>query len=270
MLVPCSVLSGIVVYNTPIETLEMTVACLQNSSIPIQVVVLCNSTEAEYQTRVERLCINHGCTYLRSQENRGFGAAHNQIFNQYQSPWYLCCNPDTVFPPTTVQRLLDAYGELTNPALVMPLVVDPGNPLPPTSRPHLSFSSLLRRYLSPRRDEIVITPISTPKGLVFPIEFVSGCFFLVSRNIFQRLGGFDSKFFLYCEDADLSLRASHLGQNYLITEAILYHPSDRASFSSLRMFSVHLRSMIRYLIKHAFTAKHTRLSTNQSVGAPPK
>ncbi|MFQ5805354.1 MAG: hypothetical protein ACE5I3_02760 [Phycisphaerae bacterium] len=43
------------------------------------------------------------------------------------------------------------------------------------------------------------------------VDIVSDCLFLIHRELWQRLGGFDPGFFMYGEEADLCLRARQLG-----------------------------------------------------------
>ena len=49
------------------------------------------------------------------------------------------------------------------------------------------------------------------------VDIVTGCFFLIKRELWQRLGGFAPEFFMYGEDADLCLRARKLGFRPAIT-----------------------------------------------------
>lgn len=51
------------------------------------------------------------------------------------------------------------------------------------------------------------------------VDIVSGCFLLIRRSLWQRLGGFDPSFFMYGEEADLCLRASKLGARPMVTPA---------------------------------------------------
>lgn len=44
-----------------------------------------------------------------------------------------------------------------------------------------------------------------------PIDYVSGCCMLVKRKVFEKIGFFDERFFLYFEDADFCLRAKKAG-----------------------------------------------------------
>jgi len=54
--------------------------------------------------------------------------------------------------------------------------------------------------------------------------FVCGCSMLVRRELLQRLGGFDNRFFAYCEDVDWSLRAVAAGVRLrYLPEAVLTH-----------------------------------------------
>ena len=63
-----------------------------------------------------------------------------------------------------------------------------------------------------------------PRDTVREVDIVSGCFLLVRRDFWQRLGGFDPTFFMYGEEADLCLRARALGARPMITpEATIVH-----------------------------------------------
>lgn len=56
------------------------------------------------------------------------------------------------------------------------------------------------------------------------VDAVSGAAFAMRRALFERLGGFDERFFMYCEDTDLSLRARLLGYRcWYAAEAVVRH-----------------------------------------------
>src|SRR5690606_19406548 len=51
-----------------------------------------------------------------------------------------------------------------------------------------------------------------------------GAAFVIARDLFEALNGFDERFFLYCEDADLGYRARLQGERtLLIPEAVVAH-----------------------------------------------
>jgi GT2 family glycosyltransferase len=51
------------------------------------------------------------------------------------------------------------------------------------------------------------------------VGVVTGCLVVVHRDVWQALGGFDERFFMYGEDTDLSLRAHEAGYRPMITPA---------------------------------------------------
>lgn len=62
------------------------------------------------------------------------------------------------------------------------------------------------------------------RDTVREVDIVSGCFFLIERALWVRLGGFAPIFFMYGEEADLCLRARKLGARPLVTpEAQIVH-----------------------------------------------
>jgi N-acetylglucosaminyl-diphospho-decaprenol L-rhamnosyltransferase len=61
------------------------------------------------------------------------------------------------------------------------------------------------------------------------VPALTGGFLLVDRLLWQRLGGFDTRFFLYGEDVDLSRRARALGARPLMTNLCRYRHLGGAS-----------------------------------------
>lgn len=61
-------------------------------------------------------------------------------------------------------------------------------------------------------------------------EFASGCCVLIKRNVFEHVGFFDERYFLYLEDMDLSVRAKRAGFNILYEpKAIVWHKNAQSS-----------------------------------------
>ena len=79
------------------------------------------------------------------------------------------------------------------------------------------------------------TPLSTVKSKLsgratraekegpFEVDWVSGGAMIIRKNIFSELGGFDEKYFMYYEDADLCLRAAKKGYKVIYYPFIFYH-----------------------------------------------
>jgi len=65
--------------------------------------------------------------------------------------------------------------------------------------------------------------------------FVCGCSMLVRREVLEQLGGFDNRFFAYCEDVDWSLRALAAGVRlrYLPAAVLTHHVSVSTTRNTL-------------------------------------
>ncbi len=84
------------------------------------------------------------------------------------------------------------------------------------------------------------------------VDQVMGAFFFVRRRLFESLGSFDERFFVYYEDLDFSYRARRAGfHSYFLSEANAYHrgkgTTDRDKAPRL---SYVLRSRILFSYKH--------------------
>lgn len=84
------------------------------------------------------------------------------------------------------------------------------------------------------------------------VDHVMGAFFLVRRILFDAIGGFDKRFFVYLEDLDFSLRARKAGwRSFYLADAQAYHEGGGSSkqVKAARLFYA-LRSRILYGYKH--------------------
>lgn len=75
--------------------------------------------------------------------------------------------------------------------------------------------------------------------LQFP-DYVSGCCMLIKKEVFEKIGNFDERFFLYYEDVDFCLRARKAGFAIALDPAvILYHSLSKAVGKSSRITLYH-------------------------------
>jgi N-acetylglucosaminyl-diphospho-decaprenol L-rhamnosyltransferase len=173
-----------------------------------------------------------GVRLIRSARNLGFAAANNLAAAESRGEYLLLLNPDTVILEGAIDKLM-AFAESRPDAGIWG-----GRTLFPDGR--LNPTSCWRRLT-------LWSLISAVAGLsaVFPrnrlfnpdayggwardgdrrVDIVTGCFLLIRRELWDRLGGFDPTFFMYGEDADLCLRAARLGARPMVTSSstIVHH-----------------------------------------------
>lgn len=127
--------------------------------------------------------------------NVGFGAACNAGARHAKSRYVLFLNPDAVLEPGAVEKLLAAAATYGAPAILMPTIVSEGG------RPMRKEGSVFEAVARSAR--------LSPKEVAgdYCTRFVHGAAFMMERDTFLDMGGFDEAIFLYHEDDDLSLRA---------------------------------------------------------------
>jgi N-acetylglucosaminyl-diphospho-decaprenol L-rhamnosyltransferase len=161
---------------------------------------------------------------IRNQANLGFAAAANQGAAGSDSAWLLFVNPDVHLRPGDVTMLLKSLPE--DVAAVAPLQVDAeGTPKPETG----GYRPTLGRYLVwaalPVRLHRQRGPWLAPPwpDRDTELDWVSGALLGIRRTVFEELGGFDERFFLYHEDVDFGGRARRAGYRVLCRPGVQLH-----------------------------------------------
>lgn len=96
-----------------------------------------------------------------------------------------------------------------------------------------------------------------PEGLT-SMPTISGAAFMMSRESFDWIGGFDENYFLHVEDIDLCRRVRLTGgQVYVLPDANIIHHGATSNAAALTIEGYKLKSFIRYFWTYsdAFWAK---------------
>jgi GT2 family glycosyltransferase len=84
------------------------------------------------------------------------------------------------------------------------------------------------------------------------VDQVIGAFFLIRRPLFETLGGFDERFFMYLEEVDVALRARELGaaSYFLGTTRVVHQATVSSSQVPGKRLLYLLRSRVEFARKH--------------------
>ena len=197
------------------------------------------------------LAADKDAVILKNGSNLGFGKAHNVCIPYLNSKYHAVINPDIEIKSNVLPalcRYLDEHGDvvMVTPKMLYP---DGREQVLPKRKPSLKY--LLGRRLPVFKkavNEYTMSDIVIDKPI--QIEFCTGCFFVIRTDIFKKLGGFDDRFFMYFEDADLTLRASEYGKAIFLPEYSVIHSWERSSSKSIKYLLIHIISMLKFLIKH--------------------
>ena len=175
---------------------------------------------------------------------KGFGANHNAAFRHVKAPFFCVLNPDIRLENDPFPVLLGALDDV-GIGVAAPKRLSPGGKIEDSARRFPAPLFILKKTLGMARKldyEIGDVPVRP--------EWVAGMFMLFRSEIFQKLCGFDERYFLYYEDVDLCLRLRRLGYDVLLMpQASAVHDARRQSHRSIRYLLWHASSLLRFLYR---------------------
>jgi GT2 family glycosyltransferase len=191
------------------------------------------------------------------QENVGFARGNNIAAALASGTYLLLLNPDTVVHDRALVKLL-AFGRAhPDAALCGGRTLRPDGALDPRSCgavPTLWSAACFASGLSTAfRRSALFNPESLgrwQRDTVREVGVVTGCLVLVSRANWQALGGFDERFFMYGEDADLSIRAARRGKLLITPEATITHVMGASTSVSGGKMTQIMRARVTLMRKH--------------------
>ncbi|CNK46619.1 dTDP-Rha:alpha-D-GlcNAc-pyrophosphate polyprenol%2C alpha-3-L-rhamnosyltransferase [Yersinia frederiksenii] len=246
------------------QDIEQTLFSLFAEESISKVVIVDNGAFCEWLTsfRHEKLDI------IRLPVNKGFGAGHNAVFELYanMAPFILICNPDITFAKGEVDKLYNFSYE-NEVGLAIPKIVYPDGRLQHGTKLLPSpYQLLMRRFMSrfsyTINDSYELRRADYNKPFFAPS--LSGCFMLISSKVLQDVKGFDTRFFMYLEDVDLSRRVcqSAFSVSYF-PGSLVIHESQRRSYNDVRFLLYHITSTIRYFNKWGWFYDRQRVQLNK-------
>lgn len=167
---------------------------------------------------------------VRNGSPRGFGSNHNKALFGAQEGFVCVLNPDVVLNEDPFVPLLHVLeGQAT--ACAYPVQVDERGCVQDGEREIPSPGRLLRRRLLGRMEQRV--------------DWVNAACLLLPTPVWRELGGFDERYFMYCEDVDFCLRLRLKGGRLLRAPVKIVHAGQRASGRRLNHLAWHVRSLLR-------------------------
>ena len=195
---------------------------------------------------------------IRNADNRGFGAACNQGAAGSEADYLLFLNPDTRLMPGSLEKPVRYLQSPEHSAIgivgIRLLDVD-GHVARNTARTPTAWSAVgnslgLDRLMPSLFPPHFVTEWAHDETQT--VDQVMGAYFLVRRSLFEVLGGFDERFFVYYEDLDFSVRAQAQGFSsvYLATAQAFHRGQGTTENATERRMFYFARSKILYALKH--------------------
>ena len=230
-----------------------------HSNLVQQVVIVDNaSTDDSIQKVIELNDLAVKINIISNSRNMGFGFACNQGAALASTDFLLFLNPDTVLfenslsaPISFMQKeenasvgvvgiqLIDENDNISRSCAKFPRAMD-------------FFAQAIGLNRIPGFTDLSLHMGNWTHDSTREVDHVIGAFYLIRRNLFESLNGFDERFYVYLEDLDLSLRVSQAGyRSVYFADVQAFHAGGGVSkqVKAHRLF-YSLRSRLLYGFKN--------------------
>jgi N-acetylglucosaminyl-diphospho-decaprenol L-rhamnosyltransferase len=187
--------------------------------------------------------------FLQNTHNSGFARANNLAAAKARGRALLFLNPDTEVHPGALDHLLSVLDSHPDAGVVGARLLNTDGSLQRTSIQ--AFPTLLNQFLDSNflRRRLPQLPLwraaalEESEGVHAGVEAVSGACLLTTRQVFDRIGGFNESYFMYSEDTDYCFMSRNLGfENYFAPEAVVVHHGGKSSGGAYSKFSAVMQS----------------------------
>lgn len=243
-----------VYFNTPSEILKaiksVKKACGRYS---YEVIVVDNESSKKIPKKTFEL---EEIIYLKNK-NVGYGAGLNFGTEKAKGKFLVLSNPDLIFEKNSVEKMIEKMNEDSSIGIIGPAFLDEknkirrvGNDIPTLPNSIFALSSLgnifPHNYFS---NKYFINKFDRKSEQEIPV--LCGACMVIKRETFKKIKGFDKRFFMYFEEADICLRINKLGLRvvyYPIARVI--HYVGRSSTDLKWITRTYEKSRLEFLRKH--------------------
>jgi len=197
---------------------------------------------------------------IRGHGNVGYGAGHDLALSRTGVAWHLILNPDVRLHADAISEGLRHLRDHPRVALVTPHAVDQEGRRQFLCKRYPSLLALglrgfasegLRRRLRGVLDRYEMRDLPEHE-VATGIPIASGCFMLARAEVLRSLGGFSSRYFLYFEDFDLSLRLGRIADIAYVPGVRIVHSGGDAARKGRLHQRLFLRSALTFFGSHGW------------------
>ena len=208
------------------------------------VIIVDNSNSDELNLIVQKF---NNIKLIKSSKNLGYGKANNLAISSATTTFILIINPDIILNINSINNLFKSFlKDPNNIGILGPSLYD--KDMNRRTNGSKSYINQLKGYkVSNKLNNIPLDETCC--------EFLMGCCYLMKRDLFNILGGFDKNFFMYYEDCDLCDRCIQEGKYLMeVPSAKLIHlenaSTKKKKFTDTKLSLIHKISSYIYLKKN--------------------
>ncbi|MEQ8841447.1 MAG: glycosyltransferase [Acidimicrobiales bacterium] len=222
----------VVIHRDRPDAVGRTVDAFRNQSVPTRVLVVDNGSSAETQDALPSLVGD--AEVILTGANLGFGPGGNVGLRRFLGDgigeWVAIAPHDALPDADTLEKMLHAVDDRPSVGLMS---ADVGDGMRPIIQPYLG----------------TIDAAPTVDAGFDPADYPHGTLMMCRRACLEEVGLFDERYFAYCEESEIAIRAARAGWSCgVIRGAMVRNPGMSASIE--RVAYLQLRNTLLMLKEH--------------------
>lgn len=196
--------------------------------------------------------------YVKSPKNLGYGYGNNLIIPNLNSHYHLVMNPDVFVEEDALLKAIEYLEAHPEIGLLTPAIFGEDGQRHYLCKLNPTLFDMFLRGFAPGLIKKLFHKRLTRFEMrdhnyeeeIKNIAYPSGCFMFFRSNILQQLNGFDERFFMYIEDADIGRRLLVISQSIYLPQVKIIHKWSRQTHAHIRFRWITVKSMLSYWWKY--------------------
>ena len=204
-----------------------------------------------------------------NEENKGFAAANNQGIKKAVGDYILLLNPDTELKEDSMTKIVDFMRADSNCGIAGCHLLNANGSHQDSVRKFPGFLDQALILLKLHHILPNLTPLRRYLCANFDysreqkVDQIMGAFFMIRREVIEKIGMLDEKFFTWFEEIDFCLRAKQAGWNVIYTPltSITHHFGQSfKQMMTVEKQKIWNKSVRYYFLKHCGLAEYIMIS----------
>lgn len=201
-----------VTYNNEKTINDYLDSILTNTPQTCELMIIDNKSSDKTCEKVRDFKVKKGIKRVKlieSAENSGFSKANNLGAKLSSNDILVFLNPDTKVFKDSLEILYKFIKSHTDAGIVAPAILRTNGNLQPSVRNLPTLAGVINEYIFGKKNAYSEFVPETKDDIA--VESVYGTCMMIKKSIFEKVGGFNEKYFLYYEDLDLCRKINNLG-----------------------------------------------------------
>ncbi|NQU83245.1 MAG: glycosyltransferase family 2 protein [Parcubacteria group bacterium] len=198
---------------------------------------------------------------IANKNNLGFAKANNQAIKESRGEFVILLNPDTELISNSLAQMLEFMRQDQRVGVLGPKLLNPNKTWQPSTR---RFPNFLNQFVILLKLPHIFPNLKVYKNYLMKdfdgqsereVDQVMGAAFMIRREVIEKVGMLDERYFIWFEEVDYCKMAKDAGWKvYYIpfVEVVHYGGESFVQLKTLKKQLMYLNSMIKYFWKHVW------------------